>query len=52
MKCMVFVTVKLGIDCWKVSEILDVISFDKYPHWHNGADKTSEWAVGVESAFA
>ncbi|MCC2119977.1 beta-galactosidase [Waltera sp. CLA-AA-H273] len=41
-----------GIDCWKVSEILDVISFDKYPHWHNGADKTSEWAVGVESAFA
>ena len=49
---MVFVTVKLGIDCWKVSEILDVISFDKYPHWHNGADKTSEWAVGVESAFA
>ena len=41
-----------GINYWKLAEKLDVISYDRYPHWHSGADQSTEWEIGLESAFA
>lgn len=40
-----------GINYYKLAEILDVISWDAYPKWHQGRDKTSEWNTAVDAAF-
>ena len=42
-----------GIDYHKLSKILDVMSWDSYPRWHCGKDKTTEWenAIGANFTF-
>lgn len=40
-----------GINYSRLAEILDVISWDSYPHWHCGGDKNSEWENALESSF-
>ncbi|MDF2800867.1 MAG: beta-galactosidase [Anaerocolumna sp.] len=40
-----------GINYGKLAEILDVISWDSYPTWHCGTDKSSEWSLALEAAF-
>ncbi len=41
----------LCLDCEKLSRPLDVISWDSYPRWHCGPDKTSEWDNALGAAF-
>jgi beta-galactosidase len=40
-----------GINLHKLKDILDVISWDSYPRWHQGKDKTTEWSSAVQAAF-
>ncbi|MDO5398318.1 MAG: beta-galactosidase [bacterium] len=40
-----------GINYQKLSDKLDVISWDSYPRWHCGTDKTTEWDNAVRAAF-
>lgn len=40
-----------GYDYVKMGRLLDIISWDKYPAWHTGADKTTEWEAGMDAAF-
>lgn len=40
-----------GINYRKLSEILDVISWDSYPRWHGGKDRSSEWSEAVKAQF-
>lgn len=40
-----------GYDPVKMGKLLDIISFDKYPAWHTGNDKTTEWEAGMDAAF-
>lgn len=34
-----------GIDYWKFAEVLDIISWDSYPMWHNGGTDDSGGAI-------
>lgn len=38
-----------GLDYWKFADIVDVISWDNYPLWHNCWQE--EWQTAVETAF-
>lgn len=40
-----------GINYQKLADVLDVISWDSYPRWHQGKDKSTEWSSAVEAAF-
>ncbi|MDO5291651.1 MAG: beta-galactosidase [bacterium] len=40
-----------GIDYSDLGKILDVTSWDSYPLWHCGKDKTSEWKEAVKASF-
>lgn len=40
-----------GIDYGKLANVLDIIAWDKYPLWHSGADKHTEWNIALEAAF-
>lgn len=38
-----------GLNYWKFTPYIDVISWDSYPAWHVPGQK--EWSIGVEAAF-
>ncbi|WP_462411579.1 beta-galactosidase [Neobacillus sp. Marseille-QA0830] len=40
-----------GIDYHKLHEIIDVASWDSYPKWHRGKDKSTEWSEAITAAF-
>lgn len=40
-----------GFDYGKLAKELDIIVFDKYPAWHKGKDRTTEWEAGIDAAF-
>lgn len=40
-----------GINYYDLGKVLDVISWDSYPRWHCGKDKTTEWENAVGAAF-
>lgn len=40
-----------GFDYVKMAQCLDIVSMDRYPAWHKGKDRTTEWEVGIDAAF-
>jgi beta-galactosidase len=40
-----------GINNYEMSKIIDIISWDSYPRWHCGPDKSTEWSNAVLAAF-
>lgn len=40
-----------GFDYEKMAQCLDIVSMDRYPAWHRGKDRTTEWEAGIDAAF-
>lgn len=40
-----------GIDYRSLAKIVDLISWDSYPRWHCGSDKSSEYKTGIKAQF-
>jgi beta-galactosidase len=40
-----------GINYYDLSKKIDIISWDSYPRWHCGKDKSSEWKMAVATSF-
>ncbi|WP_042457207.1 beta-galactosidase [Neobacillus dielmonensis] len=40
-----------GIDYHKLHKIIDIASWDSYPKWHCGKDKSTDWSQAISAAF-
>lgn len=38
-----------GLDYWKFDDVIDVVSWDAYPRWHN--DKQRDWELASQISF-
>lgn len=40
-----------GFDYGKMARYLDIVSMDRYPAWHRGKERATEWEAGMDAAF-